>query len=81
VLFHRRDPSLEVRRSKKCFYIPAMEDFQLDLIIGEGAGGPRSVKIELRKVYGLSAPPRRAGLLTNPFTRPVRHSGAAEFLH
>jgi Holliday junction DNA helicase RuvB len=43
---------------------PAMEDFQLDLIIGEGPAA-RSVKIELSK-FTLVAATTRLGLLTNP---------------
>jgi holliday junction DNA helicase RuvB len=51
-----------------------MEDFQLDLIIGEGPAA-RSVKIELAK-FTLVGATTRAGLLTNPlrdrFGIPVR---------
>ena len=43
---------------------PAMEDFQLDLIIGEGPAA-RSVKIDLAK-FTLVAATTRLGLLTNP---------------
>src|SRR4030095_1123330 len=43
---------------------PAMEDFQLDLIIGEGPAA-RSVKIDLAK-FTLIGATTRAGLLTNP---------------
>src|SRR5256884_1145395 len=43
---------------------PAMEDFQLDLIIGEGTAA-RSVKIDLAK-FTLIGATTRAGLLTNP---------------
>src|ERR1700709_799775 len=53
---------------------PAMEDFQLDLIIGEGPAA-RSVKIDLAK-FTLVGATTRAGLLTNPlrdrFGIPVR---------
>jgi Holliday junction DNA helicase RuvB len=53
---------------------PAMEDFQLDLIIGEGPAA-RSVKIELAP-FTLIGATTRAGLLTNPlrdrFGIPVR---------
>ena len=53
---------------------PAMEDFQLDLIIGEGPAA-RSVKIDLAK-FTLIGATTRAGLLTNPlrdrFGIPVR---------
>jgi Holliday junction DNA helicase RuvB len=51
-----------------------MEDFQLDLIIGEGPAA-RSVKIELAK-FTLVGATTRAGLLTNPlrdrFGIPIR---------
>jgi Holliday junction DNA helicase RuvB len=53
---------------------PAMEDFQLDLIIGEGPAA-RSVKIDLAP-FTLIGATTRAGLLTNPlrdrFGIPVR---------
>jgi holliday junction DNA helicase RuvB len=53
---------------------PAMEDFQLDLIIGEGPAA-RSVKLELQP-FTLIGATTRAGLLTNPlrdrFGIPVR---------
>src|SRR5476651_100203 len=53
---------------------PAMEDFQLDLIIGEGPAA-RSVKIDLSP-FTLVGATTRAGLLTNPlrdrFGIPVR---------
>jgi Holliday junction DNA helicase RuvB len=53
---------------------PAMEDFQLDLIIGEGPAA-RSVKIDLAK-FTLVGATTRAGLLTTPlrdrFGIPIR---------
>jgi Holliday junction DNA helicase RuvB len=55
---HRLNPAVE-----EILY-PAMEDFQLDLIIGEGPAA-RSVKIELSK-FTLVGATTRAGLLTNP---------------
>src|SRR5229473_8289824 len=65
---HRLQPAIE-----EVLY-PAMEDFQLDLIIGEGPGA-RSVRIELAK-FTLVGATTRAGLLTNPlrdrFGIPVR---------
>lgn len=65
---HRLNPQVE-----EVLY-PAMEDFQLDLIIGEGPAA-RSVKIELSK-FTLVGATTRAGLLTNPlrdrFGIPVR---------
>lgn len=65
---HRLSPAVE-----EILY-PAMEDFQLDLIIGEGPAA-RSVKIELAK-FTLVAATTRLGLLTTPlrdrFGIPVR---------
>ncbi|MDP3896644.1 MAG: Holliday junction branch migration DNA helicase RuvB, partial [Mesorhizobium sp.] len=53
---------------------PAMEDYQLDLIIGEGPAA-RSVKIDLSR-FTLVAATTRLGLITNPlrdrFGIPVR---------
>src|SRR6187455_3765925 len=65
---HRLNPAIE-----EILY-PAMEDFQLDLIIGEGPAA-RSVKIDLSP-FTLIGATTRAGLLTNPlrdrFGIPVR---------
>ena len=65
---HRLNPAVE-----EILY-PAMEDFQLDLIIGEGPAA-RSVKIELAK-FTLIAATTRLGLLTTPlrdrFGIPIR---------
>ena len=55
---HRLNPAVE-----EILY-PAMEDFQLDLIIGQGPAA-RSVKIDLAK-FTLIGATTRAGLLTNP---------------
>jgi Holliday junction DNA helicase RuvB len=55
-------------------FYPAMEDYQLDLIIGEGPAA-RSVKIDLPK-FTLVGATTRAGLLTTPlrdrFGIPIR---------
>ena len=69
---HRLNPAVE-----EILY-PAMEDFQLDLIIGEGPAA-RSVKIDLAP-FTLVGATTRAGLLDQSAARPLRHSGAAEFL-
>ncbi len=65
---HRLNPAVE-----EVLY-PAMEDFQLDLIIGEGPAA-RSVRIELAK-FTLIGATTRTGLLTTPlrdrFGIPVR---------
>jgi Holliday junction DNA helicase RuvB len=67
---HRLNPAVE-----EILY-PAMEDFQLDLIIGEGPAA-RSVKIDLAK-FTLVGATTRAGLLTTPlrdrFGIPMRLS-------
>jgi Holliday junction DNA helicase RuvB len=55
---HRMAPAIE-----EILY-PAMEDFELDIIIGEGPGA-RSVKVELQK-FTLVGATTRAGLLTSP---------------
>lgn len=65
---HRLSPAIE-----EILY-PAMEDFQLDLIIGEGPAA-RSVRIDLAK-FTLVAATTRIGLLTTPlrdrFGIPIR---------
>jgi holliday junction DNA helicase RuvB len=65
---HRLNPTVE-----EILY-PALEDFQLDLIIGEGPAA-RSVRIDLAK-FTLVGATTRAGLLTTPlrdrFGIPVR---------
>ena len=65
---HRLNPAIE-----EILY-PAMEDFQLDLIIGEGPAA-RSVRIDLAK-FTLVGATTRAGMLTNPlrdrFGIPIR---------
>ena len=65
---HRLNPAVE-----EILY-PAMEDFQLDLIIGEGPAA-RSVKIDLAN-FTLVGATTRAGLLTTPlrdrFGIPIR---------
>src|SRR6266487_3837504 len=55
---HRLLPALEEK------LYPAMEDFNLDLLIGQGAGA-RSIKLELPK-FTLIGATTRAGLLTAP---------------
>jgi Holliday junction DNA helicase RuvB len=71
---HRLNPAVE-----EILY-PAMEDFQLDLIIGQGPAA-RSVKIDLAN-FTLIGATTRAGLLTNPlrdrFGIPVRLSFYSE---
>ena len=65
---HRLNPAVE-----EILY-PAMEDYQLDLIIGEGPAA-RSVKIDLAK-FTLVGATTRSGLLTTPlrdrFGIPIR---------
>jgi len=71
---HRLNPAVE-----EVLY-PAMEDFQLDLIIGEGPAA-RSVRIDLAK-FTLVGATTRTGLLTTPlrdrFGIPVRLDFYAE---
>ena len=71
---HRLNPAVE-----EILY-PAMEDFQLDLIIGEGPAA-RSVKIDLAR-FTLIGATTRAGLLTTPlrdrFGIPIRLNFYAE---
>jgi Holliday junction DNA helicase RuvB len=55
---HRLNPAIE-----EILY-PAMEDYELDLIIGEGPGA-RSVKLPLKR-FTLIGATTRAGLLTTP---------------
>ena len=55
---HRLSPAVE-----EILY-PAMEDFQLDLVIGEGPAA-RSVRIDLQR-FTLVGATTRTGLLTNP---------------
>jgi len=55
---HRLSPVIE-----EILY-PAMEDYQLDIVIGEGPGA-RSIKLELPP-FTLVAATTRAGLLTSP---------------
>src|ERR1700710_3294177 len=59
---HRLQPAIE-----EVLY-PAMEDFQLDLIIGEGPAA-RSVRIDLPP-FTLVGATTRAGLLANPLRDP-----------
>ncbi len=71
---HRLNPAVE-----EILY-PAMEDFQLDLIIGEGPAA-RSVRIDLAK-FTLIGATTRTGLLTTPlrdrFGIPIRLDFYAE---
>ena len=55
---HRMSPVIE-----EILY-PAMEDYELDIVIGQGPGA-RSVKVPLQKFTLVGATPR-AGLLTSP---------------
>ena len=70
---HRLNPAVE-----EILY-PAMEDYQLDLIIGEGPAA-RSVKIDLAK-FTLVAATTRLGLLTKPLRDRFGIPIAAQFLH
>ena len=65
---HRLNPAVE-----EILY-PAMEDFQLDLMIGEGPAA-RSVRIELPP-FTLVGATTRSGLMTRAAARALRHSAA-----
>ena len=69
---HRLNPAVE-----EILY-PAMEDFQLDLIIGEGPAA-RSVKIDLVSFH-VGRRDHPCGAADQSAARPLRHSGAAQFL-
>ena len=69
---HRLNPAVE-----EVLY-PALEDFELDLVIGEGPAA-RTVRIELQP-FTLVGADDAAGAVDNTLEGPVRHSDAAEFL-
>lgn len=52
------------RHAEEVLY-SAMEDFVLDVVIGEGGAGARSIRVDLSK-FTLVAATTRTGLLTNP---------------
>ena len=70
---HRLNPAIE-----EILY-PAMEDYQLDLIIGEGPAA-RSVKIDLA-TFTLIGATTRTGLLDHAAARPLRHPHPPQFLY
>ena len=57
---------------------PALEDFQLDIMIGEGPAA-RSIKLDLPP-FTLVGATTRAGLLTSPLRGPFRHHPAPRLL-
>src|ERR1051325_5489349 len=61
---HRMSPAIE-----EILY-PAMEDYELDIVIGQGPGA-RSVKVPLKK-FTLIGATTRAGLLTSPLRSRFR---------
>ena len=69
---HRLSPVVE-----EVLY-PALEDFQLDIMIGEGPGA-RSIKLPL-KPFTLVGATTRAGLLDLAAARPIRHHAASGVL-
>lgn len=69
---HRLNPVVE-----EILY-PAMEDFQLDLIIGEGPAA-RSVRIDLPR-FTLVGATTRSGLITTPLAGTFWHTHASGFL-
>jgi Holliday junction DNA helicase RuvB len=68
---HRLNPAVE-----EILY-PAMEDFQLDIMIGEGPSA-RSVKIDLPR-FTLAGATTRAGMLTTPLRDRFGIVGRMEF--
>ena len=70
---HRLNPAVE-----EILY-PAMEDYQLDLIIGEGPAA-RSVRIDLAK-FTLVGATTRLGPADHAAARPLRHPGPPQLLH
>jgi Holliday junction DNA helicase RuvB len=62
---HRLSPVVE-----EILY-PAMEDFQLDILIGEGPAA-RSLKLELQP-FTLVGATTRAGVVDQPIARPLWH--------
>ena len=69
---HRLSPVVE-----EILY-PALEDYQLDIMIGEGPAA-RSVKLDLPP-FTLVGATTRAGMLTNPLARPLWHHRPAGVL-
>src|SRR3569832_23715 len=69
---HRLKPQIE-----EVLY-PAMEDYQLDIMIGQGTAA-RSIKLDLPP-FTLVGATSRAGLLTSAAARSFRHRAAARVL-
>ena len=69
---HRLSPIVE-----EILY-PAMEDFKLDLLVGQGPSA-RTIKLELMP-FTLIGATTRSGLLTNPLTGPFRNHVPSGFL-
>ena len=69
---HRMSPAIE-----EILY-PAMEDYELDIVIGQGPGA-RSVKVPMQR-FTLIGATTRTGLLTSPAARAVRHRPPARLL-
>ncbi len=69
---HRLAPEIE-----EILY-PAMEDFELDIVIGQGPGA-RSVKVPIER-FTLVGATTRAGLLTSPLRGAIRHRSSARLL-
>ena len=57
--------SIVHRRWSKRFCILLLEDYQIDIMIGEGPAVSRSVKLDLQP-FTLVGATTRAGMLTNP---------------
>ena len=70
---HRLNPAVE-----EILY-PAMEDFQLDLIIGEGPAA-RSVRIRSREIHPCGRDDKNRAS-NDAFAGPLRHSDPAQLLY
>jgi Holliday junction DNA helicase RuvB len=70
---HRLSPVVE-----EILY-PALEDYQIDIMIGEGPAA-RSIKLDLQP-FTLVGATTACGHADQPAARPLRHRGAAGVLH
>ncbi len=70
--------SIACRRSSRKFCIQRLEDYQIDIMIGEGPAA-RSVKLDLQP-FTLVGATTRAGMLTNPLRDRFGHRRAARVL-
>ena len=72
----------EIHRLPKAveeFLYPAMEDFRIDITLGEGVNA-RTINMPL-KPFTLIGATTRTGMLSAPLARPVSDARASRFLH